>query len=362
MTLQTNMKIRHQNIDIAKGLGIIFVVWAHAGFINGGIINYFHMPLFFFLSGFTFNRNNKLSEHILRRLYRLYLPFLLLNTTITLLNKPLAYIGLKSAQYLPSEYIQKLFDATLFNCPEFLVAQTWFLFALFFVDVILKVGISITGRLVSGNKQNILLLVSYFSLAILGLILLKNNIHYFYGNCDILNILLFSSIFFVTGYTSNDFVQNKKTDITLNLKAIFITCSIILITIRLLFKYTADFRSNDFSTPPLALPVAFIGIAAVLAASTLLDKTNLTLIKSSLIYIGKKTMPIFLLHTLCFKIIGLYQVHVLKKSPANLADWGNVYSTQGGWGLIYLATGLITPILIYLSLQKITLVSNTTKT
>jgi fucose 4-O-acetylase-like acetyltransferase len=46
---------RHAHIDIAKGLGIIMVVTAHAGLPFLGQLFYcFHMPLFFVISGMLF--------------------------------------------------------------------------------------------------------------------------------------------------------------------------------------------------------------------------------------------------------------------------------------------------------------------
>lgn len=39
---------RSKCIDIIKGIGIIMVVWAHAGGPFSKYINSFHMPLFFF--------------------------------------------------------------------------------------------------------------------------------------------------------------------------------------------------------------------------------------------------------------------------------------------------------------------------
>ena len=43
-------------LDVAKGYGILFVIYAHTdyGFI-GNLLYTFHVPLFFFLSGFVFS-------------------------------------------------------------------------------------------------------------------------------------------------------------------------------------------------------------------------------------------------------------------------------------------------------------------
>ena len=53
------MKNRISYIDIAKGIGIFLVIWGHI-ILSGpayNIIYAFHMPLFFFLSGFVFSKN-----------------------------------------------------------------------------------------------------------------------------------------------------------------------------------------------------------------------------------------------------------------------------------------------------------------
>lgn len=52
---QDNYTRRDKLIDIAKGVGILLVVFAHtySGILSGAIY-YFHMPLFFMLTGCVF--------------------------------------------------------------------------------------------------------------------------------------------------------------------------------------------------------------------------------------------------------------------------------------------------------------------
>lgn len=67
-------------LDSAKGLGIILVVFAHIYMGEAGynFINSFHMPLFFFLSGFLFNGNKYFAGAplIRSRARSLLLPYL----------------------------------------------------------------------------------------------------------------------------------------------------------------------------------------------------------------------------------------------------------------------------------------------
>ena len=72
--------MRYQFIDIAKGIGILLVVWFHTsgitslttidGIMWGSIVTVFYMPLFFMLSGIFFKPSG-----ILNRIKRLMIPY-----------------------------------------------------------------------------------------------------------------------------------------------------------------------------------------------------------------------------------------------------------------------------------------------
>ena len=72
---------RYDYMDIAKGIGILMVVWAHillTGWTHK-MIYAFHMPLFFFLSGMLFKKEKYHSFGIffVRRAKRLLLPYVI---------------------------------------------------------------------------------------------------------------------------------------------------------------------------------------------------------------------------------------------------------------------------------------------
>ena len=71
---------RFAYIDIAKGLGILMVVWGHiASHWTSAFVYTFHMPLFFFISGMLFNRNKypMFGDFLKARAKRLLVPYLL---------------------------------------------------------------------------------------------------------------------------------------------------------------------------------------------------------------------------------------------------------------------------------------------
>lgn len=72
------VKERFDYLDIARGIGIIMVVWAHvAKHWTGAMFYTFHMPLFFLISGMLFNpaKYSDFKTFIIRRSKRLLIPY-----------------------------------------------------------------------------------------------------------------------------------------------------------------------------------------------------------------------------------------------------------------------------------------------
>lgn len=68
-------------IDIAKGLGMLTIIWGHIvtyGFTNS-FVYAFHIPLFFFLSGCVFNRTKYASykEFLIKKVKSLLIPYVI---------------------------------------------------------------------------------------------------------------------------------------------------------------------------------------------------------------------------------------------------------------------------------------------
>jgi polysaccharide biosynthesis protein PslL len=64
---------RHKHIDIAKGIGMLFIVFGHNWFVSHDkgemfkVIYSFHVPLFYFLSGLVMNYDNSLRTTIIKK-------------------------------------------------------------------------------------------------------------------------------------------------------------------------------------------------------------------------------------------------------------------------------------------------------
>lgn len=67
---------RDPNLDLLKGIGILFVVFGHT--CKGLVQDYiylFHMPLFFFLSGAALNYSRNLDLNIVKRFKHIMVPY-----------------------------------------------------------------------------------------------------------------------------------------------------------------------------------------------------------------------------------------------------------------------------------------------
>lgn len=173
-------------IDLAKFLGILFVLLAHAELnipVIGGLAVYFYVPIFFVLSGYNYHKKEEpFSSFLKRKAKRLLLPyftyniflylfffmkdFVITNQISIMALKPFIGILYSRNSLYPLDNYGNTYFLTNLNSP------TWFLTALFVSVVLFEVGM----RIVHFNEEKILI----FSLvsAMIGIFL-----HYF---CKIL--------------------------------------------------------------------------------------------------------------------------------------------------------------------------------
>lgn len=125
-----NSPVRKKEIDIAKGIGIIAVVYGHTFTSLGLYIYIFHLPLFFVISGFLYASKDKepLMPYVKNKIHSLLIPyFIFLVLTNALLFGLYAVTG--------QEFY--LYPSMLYH-PYGASTALWFLPALLWVTVIYK--------------------------------------------------------------------------------------------------------------------------------------------------------------------------------------------------------------------------------
>ncbi len=116
-------------IDIYRAIGIMLMVIGHTA-ISLTTMTYimsFHMPMFFFISGFLFRGNRPWKPYIIKKFRTLVVPYL----SFGIIAITIVYFG------KPSVFPQKLSAFLVYSTEEYpLATAMWFLAALFVSNVV----------------------------------------------------------------------------------------------------------------------------------------------------------------------------------------------------------------------------------
>lgn len=132
---------RLEEIDILRGVGILLMVFGHVGFGEGfyRFIHAFHMPLFYFVTGYFFRPREKApQQYIIGKARRLLVPYALfavLHLLIWILLNPQSY----------NRIPELLTNMLLYpNADAFPIAGgLWFLVSLFVTECIVLAAVTV---------------------------------------------------------------------------------------------------------------------------------------------------------------------------------------------------------------------------
>ncbi len=151
---------RSATIDIYKGIGIVLVMMGHIGFgaVSSYIAHAFHMPMFFFISGFLYQEKKEVSfkEWLQRKAGALLVPYLLFGV--------LNYIFWILIQFQKGESISlsPIFHLLFVNTTGLASGSLWFLTALFITNVIFYLINKYVSR--SGLQALIIIIVAHLGI------------------------------------------------------------------------------------------------------------------------------------------------------------------------------------------------------
>lgn len=136
-------KTRLDYVDVAKGMMILAVVLSHTWFANSDILGDFlpfSMPVFFFLSGFTYKTGRSYGVNLRRRAVSLLVPYFIFCAVCTLFFPVYAdlvkKISMMSYAYLPTKGALWLAILKADSLNMLMCTPMWFLVALFTASII----------------------------------------------------------------------------------------------------------------------------------------------------------------------------------------------------------------------------------
>lgn len=257
-------------IDIAKGIGIILVVLGHVTRNENliRIIYSFHMPLFFFLSGWIINRNcgkniiNK--QYIKKKFANLILPFFEYRIILVL-------------YWYIVEYRFRELD----------VGPIWFLPVMFFSYMIIAF---IMPYIKSTNAKRVVFL--FFALLAIAGLLVRQYVYKL--NMELLNEVYVNSIRVLTGCSwmtvgmkANDSIINSK---KVNCGLVFGIAAIVCVVLSFVNGDVSLFNLQFGKSYILYFLEGICGITAVLIVSKVISSNRL------IEYLGQSSMIIMAFH------------------------------------------------------------------
>jgi fucose 4-O-acetylase-like acetyltransferase len=323
---------RVEYIDIARGLGILLVVMGHNDFslvssFAYQVIYSFHMPLFFFLSGYFLNTAIPFFEFIVKRFHSVLKPFL-----FTLFLIYFTSISFEKMRF--GTALQRI-TKSLYGSGYYLDwVQLWFLPHLFVVSVyafLFLVALrGLDNRYVRWGFLFATLAVSSFFLqsfypfpfALFG------KQYELYGLPFSLDLVLLSGFFFILGSEIRQAIPEKVFE---NL-FLLIGAGAGLFLLNYFFTARIDFNTRLYESYLINTLEAILGILFVLALSRQIELRTFRL-AALFRYFGQISLFILLFHV---PIQDFWAQKILQvTSNTSLAIWIGFFMGVAGSALIY---------------------------
>ena len=320
------MKIKRiEWLDIAKGIGIFLVVYAHARAPYNSYIYNFHMPFFFLISGILYKSQGNLKNYFIRKLQTLYLPFVGWNL-VFIIGKTL----IRHEDISWSNIFRVLL--TLEKDGEFLGA-IWFLGALFLVSVLYKI---IDYYIVETPEKKYIVLGTFFIWCVIGF---EITLPY------MLSRTLICGFFYALGVFGKTYLLNLKLDRNTSVYAVIFACTFLLIG----HYNSANMGANEYKYKSLfvigAVCASFVTLFISKCISALCRSNILTYLKTGICFIGKNSIDIVIWQFVAFRVVIAVQLMLNHISLTKLLDYYPMYSEKNGWWIIYTVVGIVLPII-----------------
>ena len=326
------MSKRIEYLDIAKGIGILLVVLGHNDFevislFAQRLIYSFHMPLFFFLSGYFINTAVPFFDFFKKRFNALMKPYFFTIFLIYFTSVSFEKMGFNMA-------ITRTVKS-LYGSGHYLDwVQLWFLPHLFVVSLYAFLFITLVSRLQNRwIRWGILLGTLAIAVPFLNVfypfpISILGKDYELFGLPFSLDLVLASGFFFILG---NE-VRQVTTEKTFDSWLILVATGAIVLLLNILFPYEIDFNIRLYESFLVNTTEAILGILFVLALSRQID-LHMTRLASFFKYLGNISLIILLFHVPVQAFWAQKVVNVTDNFPLGI--------------VVGFVMGVLGPILIY---------------
>ena len=323
-------------ISVAKALCIILMVVGHSGcpLLLGKYISQFHMPCFFFVSGFLLKDKylNNMATFVKRRFKGLWWPFVKWSVIFLLLHNVLTSLHIYNSSYTLTDMAYKLFHIVTMTGSEQLLGGYWFLKELLYASVIsiiaLKLPYIISNRKKGKEIQNgIILTLTFLVLAyILSIVSFKIP--------TIGSKTMLATSFYLAGYTFHHATINHS-----NLLLGILSLTIVFI---ITFFFTGTMESTNVSIIVYFI-VAMMGTIGIInIAGNIKGRAQ-----NVLNYVGDKTLYLLTFHFISFKLVSLILIGYYDLPITQLSDFPVISGLNSFSWIVYSIVGVIIPLILW---------------
>lgn len=325
---------RNNAVSIAKGIGIMLMVLAHSQFSEFGddLINMFHMPLFFIMSGYCFKESylSDAKKYVMQKIKGIYWPyvkwsaiFLALHNiccTLHLYDPQFGYTGMTCRFDAHDFMLHAVKIVGTMSGHDLLLGGFWFLKSLF-VGSLLFYG---AKRLLKHDTATCAALLAIC----MALCMVKASVTALEGVAKMFQAAFF--IGFGHAYRNRQPGWEKKWWIC-PAAAILATVGALFFPTRMLTIGAATLL--PFTLCAIAGTLAVFGIGQRMAEH---DNAATRLLQT----LGERTMRVFVWHLPCFKLVSLAIIAIYGLPIERLAEFPAIeqYATAGWW-LAYTVAG-----------------------
>ena len=271
-------------VDIAKGFGIILVMFGHSSLkteYTNWWVNSFHMPLFFVLAGVCFDerRYPTLYSYTKRKIIALLYPYVTLSLLV---------IGLMALLYWGDNPEFRTSSLLHYMALGGTIGAFWFITALLEVELLY----AILRKCIDSMWIRIILTgACYF----LGTRLVGYHLPYF------IDAALNGLIFYGLGHALRPCLTSGSCRLH-NVKfltGVWMCTGVIHVLLLIFYAYTASFVGNRFKIPEFYLLLAVLGSSTVITFSIILDGLHVRFIRlgcKCTRFLGRNTIILLATH------------------------------------------------------------------
>ena len=318
-------------VDIAKGIGILLVVYGHAMGPGMKYVYLFHLPLFMMLSGYVYNPDQSFGTWLWKKFTSIYIPFAGWNFIVIMIR--IAYaIDQGVWENVAEGRLNILW--TMFLCinkEDQYLGATWYLGTLFLVSIIYK----LIDMIVPKFKYRQVLILGFFG----GWAV--------YAFMNTLPYTQSRSVILAFFYAFGRYLHLHEKDLER-----FKGLSLALLLYGACWSFgqftNASMATNEYGNIPLFILCAFLGsFSMITLARWLADRKRpfWEIFAAPLRLLGKNTMDILIWHFVAFRFVVIYQLVQEGLPWYEVFNVDSRYNTTGSWWAVYLAAGIVIPLL-----------------